>query len=100
MSRVPVDIDDAADQQGTQDVDPEPEAPPPRTGRRRRRESQPFDVDVEIEREVTKRHMIEAITSVLVVVLYMVFTLFRDRDSGVVVLDDESGGPADDWHDE
>lgn len=46
----------------------------------------------EIEREITKRRMIESITSVVLVVLYMAFSLVRDRDPGVVALDG-----ADDW---
>lgn len=54
-------------------------------------------VEVEIEREVTKRHLIETVSSLLVVVLYMVFTLVRDRDAGVVSIGD--GGPEDDWQD-
>ncbi len=64
-----------------------------RKERRRQRQSR---AQVEIEREVTKRHLIEAVTSIVVVVLYMVFTLVRDREAGVVVLDpDESA--EDDW---
>ena len=55
------------------------------------------NADVEVEREVTKRHMIEAITQVLVVLLYMAFTLIRDREAGVVVLDGSDNGPEDDW---
>jgi hypothetical protein len=50
--------------------------------------------DVEIEREVTKRQIIESVTSVLVVILYMIFTLVRDRDTGVVVIDPDD---RDDW---
>ena len=80
---VGVSTDDAAP-----DTD---EAPEPNDRRRRRRDA----VDVEIEREITKRHLIEAITSVVVVVLYMAFTLFRDRDTGVVVLDDDRA--ENDW---
>jgi hypothetical protein len=81
---------------------PRPEAPdldedvaaddePPR----RRRSS----VEVEIEREVTKRALIDAVTRLLVVVLYMAFTLIREREAGVVALDpdDGDGGPEDDW---
>lgn len=42
---------------------------------------------VEVEREITKRRLIEAVTSVLLVVLYMAYTMLRDRDPGVVALD-------------
>jgi hypothetical protein len=70
----------------------EPEGPPidtPPKKKKRRSAS----ADVEIEREVTKRQMISSATTLLVVLLYMVFTLLRDRDSGVVVLDPQD----DDW---
>jgi hypothetical protein len=72
------------------DFEAEEEAP-----RRRRRSS----VEVEIEKEVTKRALIDAVTRLLVVVLYMAFTLFREREAGVVALDpdDGDGGPEDDW---
>ena len=53
-------------------------------------------VEVEVEREITKRQLIQSVSSLVVVVLYMLFTLLRDRDSGVVVID-PSGGPEDDW---
>lgn len=54
--------------------------------------------EVEVEREITKRHLIEAISSVVVVILYMVFTLLRDRDGGLVAIDPEDDrGPEDDW---
>jgi hypothetical protein len=55
--------------------------------------------DVEVEREHTKRALIEAITRLVVVVLYMVFTLVREREPGVVPLDpaDPGEGPEDDW---
>lgn len=64
---------------------------------RRRRKRGGTHVDVEIEREVTKRQLIESLTSILVVVLYMAFTLLRERESGIIVLDDEDYGPEDDW---
>lgn len=48
---------------------------------------------VDVEREVTKRAMIEAVTSVVLVVLYMAFSFLRERDPGVVALD----RGADDW---
>jgi len=80
---------------GPEDSDsagPEAEqAPPPREERRRR---QTNSAEVEIEREVTKRQIIESVTSILVVILYMVFTLVRDRDAGVVVIDPDE---RDDW---
>jgi len=50
--------------------------------------------NVVIEREVTKRRLIESATNVVLVVLYMIFTLVRDRDPGVVALD-----PDDSWKD-
>lgn len=52
-------------------------------------------VEVEIAREETKRQLIQSVTSIVVVVLYMIFTLLRDRESGVVVVDPDEG--ADDW---
>lgn len=74
----------------------------PRTERKRRSKGRSAHnhVDVEIEREVTKRAMIEAVTRLLVVVLYMAFTLLREREAGVVALDpeDDDLGPEDDWH--
>lgn len=48
---------------------------------------------VEVEREITKRRIIEAVTSVVLVILYMAFAMLRDRDPGVVALD----GSAGDW---
>ena len=53
-------------------------------------------VEVEVEREITKRQLIQSVSSLVVVVLYMLFTLLRDRDSGVVVID-PSDSPEDDW---
>ena len=47
---------------------------------------------IDVEREVTKRALIEAITSVVLVVLYMAYSFLRDRDPGVVALDG-----SDDW---
>ncbi len=98
MARVAVDVDENDTNPGkpAQDVEgPEPDEEAPRARRRRRPDVDP--VEVEIEREVTKRHMIEAISSIVVVVLYMAFTLLRDRDAGVVVLDERDKGAADDW---
>ena len=70
-----------------------------RRRRKKRRRSGGSQVDVEIEREVTKRAMIEAVTRLLVVILYMGFTLVREREAGVVALDpeDDDLGPEDDW---
>jgi hypothetical protein len=51
--------------------------------------------EVEVEREVTKRQLIQSITTVVVVILYMVFTLMREREAGVVVVDPDDS--ADDW---
>lgn len=88
--RVPVDADpsgqDAPDARN--ESEPDVSGDSERTGPRR-----PAAVEIEIERERTKRHLIEAITQVVIVVLYMAFTLIRERDSGVVVLD----GDGDDW---
>lgn len=55
----------------------------------------PRSAAVEVEREVTKRHLIEAVTSVVIVILYMAFSLLQSRDRGVVTLG--SGSPDDDW---
>ena len=66
---------------------------------KRRRGPRRSAVDVEIEREVTKRAIIESVTRLLVVLLYMAFTLIREREAGVVALDpeDDDLGPEDDW---
>lgn len=89
MAHVSVDIEDEGPV-------PDPTADAGAKGKRRR----PVDVDpieIEVEREITKRHLIEAISSIVVVILYMAFTLLRDRDAGVVVLDERDKGAADDW---
>ena len=88
MSAVEVEIadDEAA---GAQEAPPGP-APEGRDRKRKRVEP----VEVEIEREVTKRQLIQSISTVVVVILYMVFTLLRDRDAGVVVVDPSEN---DDW---
>jgi hypothetical protein len=93
MTRVPVDVDEAAEAADAGDVDGDT----PRA--RRRTASAANSVEVEVEREITKRQLIESVTSIVIVVLYMVFTLFRDREAGVVVLDDadRKKGPEDDW---
>ena len=84
---------DGPDARGPNGPDPDRSAPPPRDEDRsyRRRAAGP---EVEVEREVTKRQLIESITTILVVVLYMVFTLVRERESGVIVIDPDG---RDDW---
>jgi hypothetical protein len=67
----------------------------PRDEEPRQRKSRRESVDVEIAREETKRQLIQSVTSIVVVVLYMIFTLLRDRESGVVVVDPDEGG--EDW---
>ena len=89
MSAVEVEI---AEEIGSGNAPPEAERDE-REERRRRSKREPVEVD--IEREVTKRQLIQSISTIVVVVLYMVFTLLRDRDSGVVVVDPEDA--ADDW---
>ncbi len=49
---------------------------------------------VDVEREITKRRIVESVTSVVLVILYMAFAMLRDRDPGVVALDGSSG----DWN--
>jgi hypothetical protein len=85
MSAVDVEISDGPESQ---------ESPPPAEEPREERKRRASGVEVEVEREITKRKMIEAITTVVVMVLYMVFTLVRDRDAGVVVIDPDE---RDDW---
>lgn len=85
MSAVKVEIADAGPDEAPQaEPGPSSEAPPP----------PPPPVSAEVEREVTKRELIRSVSNILVVVLYMVFTLLRDRDAGVVVIDPDD---ADDW---
>jgi hypothetical protein len=91
MSAVEVEI---AEEIGSGNAPPEAERDD-RTDETRRRRTKRESVEVDIEREVTKRQLIQSISSIVVVVLYMVFTLLRDRDAGVVVVDPEDGG--DDW---
>ncbi len=68
--------------------------PDPGPAKEERRERRASSATVEVEREVTKRQLIESVTTVLVVVLYMIFTLVRDRESGVVVIEPDE---RDDW---
>jgi hypothetical protein len=70
------------------------EGPADGEGRRRRREGDRGDFELEREREVTKRQIIQSVSTIVVVILYMVFTLLRDRETGVVVVDPDEG---DDW---
>jgi hypothetical protein len=94
MSADEVEVEvDQAEEAGAGAAFAEEEEEPRR--QRRRRRTGTGAVEVEIEREVTKRQLIQSISTVLVVILYMVFTLMRDRDAGVVVLDPDD--PADDW---
>ena len=88
MARIHVETGEDASDEAPEGAEEEP--------RRRRRRTGGTHVDVEIEREVTKRQMIESLTSILVVILYMAFTLLREKESGVIVLD-EDYGPEDDW---
>ncbi|MFT4625957.1 MAG: hypothetical protein ACI8PZ_004628 [Myxococcota bacterium] len=94
MARVEVDFAPEPEEEPDDEASPEPEEAP---RERRRRHSEPA-VEVEIEREITKRQLIKSVTTLVVVLLYMVFTLLRDRESGVVVVDPDDGD-ADDWAD-
>jgi hypothetical protein len=77
-------------------ADAPPDDEPTGAGQQRQRSRA---ADVEVERERTKRALIEAITRLVAIVLYMAFTLIRERDAGVVALDpsDDDASPADDW---
>lgn len=92
MSAVKVEIADAPPSEGPEPEpresradSPDSSSPPP---------SSPPPSDPEVEREITKRELIRSVANILVVVLYMVFTLLRDRDAGVVVIDPDD---SDDW---
>ena len=89
MARVDVEVAEAGEEgdRPTEEAS-EPSDPPPPRARRTR--------EVEVEREVTKRQLIQSITTVVVVILYMAFTLLRDREAGVVVVDPDDDGQ-DDW---
>ena len=89
MSAVEVEI--AEEIPGSDEGPPEPELEA-----RKERRSRGSRVEVDVEKEITKRELIRSLSSIVVVVLYMVFTLLRDRDAGVVVIDGDEGG-ADDW---
>jgi hypothetical protein len=96
MARVKVDPGDSL--RGVAEAGPDAEQPteeaaeahPPPASKR------PRGPEVEVEREVTKRQLIQSITTVVVVILYMAFTLLRDREAGVVVVDPDDDGQ-DDW---
>lgn len=75
------------DPQARPNAAPPPPAPPP----------PPPAAEVEIEREFTKRKLIESVTQIIVMVLYMIFTLLREREAGVVVIDPDNDGPDGDW---
>src|SRR5687767_6103025 len=97
MVRVPVDVandPNGARMEDAPGVDPIDVDATEDSSRRRRTAR---GGDIEIEREITKRQIIQSVTSIVVVVLYMVFSLLRDRDTGVVVIDPDEGGPDDDW---
>jgi hypothetical protein len=81
--------DEGAEDIGAQEANP-------RGSRRESGRSKRDPVEVEVEREITKRQLIQSVSSLVVVVLYMLFTLLRERDGGVVVIDPTSG-PEDDW---
>jgi hypothetical protein len=65
-------------------------------GRKEQRRARATSVEVEVEKEITKRELIRSLSSIVVVLLYMVFTLLRDREAGVVVIDADDN-PSDDW---
>jgi len=93
-----LDEDDDDGTAGVDDAEDEARQRRERKARQRRR-ARRGQADVEIEREVTKRALIEAVSRLVIVVLYMAFTLVRERDIGVVALDpeDDGLGPEDDW---
>lgn len=98
MARVDIEQDEEEPIGATyaQEPPPEPEPEEPRQTRSAgRKRSRAPDVEVQIEQEITKRQIIQSVSSIVVVILYMLFTLLRERDAGVVILDDE--GPEDDW---
>jgi hypothetical protein len=98
MSAIKVEIAEEIPRSGKAEGPEEPEdGPPPGQGPRKERSSQdrraaPTEA-IEIEREYTKRELYKSISAIVVVVLYMIFTLLRDRESGVVVVEPEEG----DW---
>lgn len=94
MSAVEVEIAEESPGRGIPGGPPSGEPEPEERGERQKRPRRE-SVEVEIEREVTKRQLIQSVSTILVVLLYMVFTLLRDRDGGVVVVDPDEG--SDDW---
>jgi len=96
MSAVEVEVEIAEENPGRGiPGDPPREEPEPGDRAERKQRRRPEPVEVEIEREVTKRQLIQSVSTIVVVILYMVFTLLRDRDGGVVVVDPDEG--SDDW---
>jgi hypothetical protein len=89
MTRIPLDVDEPFEEGS-------PTAREEKERREERHRARGTSADLDVEKEVTKRHLIEAITSVVVIILYMAFTLLRERDPGVVVLDEDEG-PEEDW---
>ncbi len=47
----------------------------------------------EVEREKTRQALIQGVVTVVLVLLYMAYSLLRDRSSAVLPI----GGAADDW---
>jgi hypothetical protein len=99
MSAVKVEIAEEIPRSSKADAEiPLEDGPPPGPGARKERSTQqdrrgaPTEA-IEIEREYTKRELYKSISAIVVVVLYMIFTLLRDRESGVVVVEPEEG----DW---
>ena len=88
MPRVPVEVvaDSDTPREATESEPPKAEQAP---------QQGVAPVEVEIEREITKRRLIESITQVVMLVLYMVFTLIREGSQEVVVMDKDDAG--DDW---
>jgi hypothetical protein len=89
MSAVKVEIAEEIPRSGKAEGEPPPEDS---QGTRKERRAAPSEA-IEIEREYTKRELYKSISAIVVVVLYMIFTLLRDRESGVVVVEPEEG----DW---
>lgn len=55
----------------------------------------PAPAQAEIEREKTRQALIQAVVTVVLVVLYMAYSLLRGRDGGVVPIGGSAS--ADDW---
>ena len=48
--------------------------------------------DIAFEQEITKRHIVDAIAQIVMMTLYMVFTIFRERNAERATADHK-----DDW---